>query len=264
MSLTSEVGTVVPVTWDASLLGTADGSAVELRIVGTASVDRSVEVGAVEWDARVPATGAELLGSRALLGRWPAEGRGVGRDPVEFAQRYAYAGNNPVAFTDPAGLCFGICIAIALAGAGLAYITTETCQVTSCGGAGVELWSEFEEGSRAWWEWGGWGGTVYASDPEVELPSGLHGTPGRPGYLPRLNDPIPDSIPNGATEEEVRKLLDELDESIPNREENLEWWEKNRSNRPGFRGRQEQHQRRIDLERRLRGQAREWLGYRPY
>ena len=106
VSLTSEVGTVESVTWDASLLGTVDGSAVELRIIGTASVDRSVEVGAVEWDARVPGTGAELLGSRALLGRWPAEGRGVGRDPIEFAQRYAYAGNNPVAFTDPAGLCW--------------------------------------------------------------------------------------------------------------------------------------------------------------
>ena len=34
----------------------------------------------------------------------PVTGRFIGRDPLEFAQRYAYAGNNPVAFTDPAGL----------------------------------------------------------------------------------------------------------------------------------------------------------------
>ncbi|MBT5772979.1 MAG: DEAD/DEAH box helicase family protein [Dehalococcoidia bacterium] len=81
VTLTPEVGTVVSVTWDASLLGTADGSAVELRIVGTASVDRSVEVGAVEWGARVPASGADLYFLRAryydpaqLIERWRAEG----------------------------------------------------------------------------------------------------------------------------------------------------------------------------------------------
>jgi len=65
VTLTSEVGSVVSVTWDASLLGTADGSAVELRVIGTASADRSVEIGAVEWDARVPADGSELYFLRA-------------------------------------------------------------------------------------------------------------------------------------------------------------------------------------------------------
>ncbi len=34
----------------------------------------------------------------------PEIGRFLGRDPLEFAQRYAYAGNNPVAYTDPSGL----------------------------------------------------------------------------------------------------------------------------------------------------------------
>jgi RHS repeat-associated protein len=34
----------------------------------------------------------------------PEIGRFLARDPLEFAQRYAYAGNNPVAYTDPSGL----------------------------------------------------------------------------------------------------------------------------------------------------------------
>ncbi len=44
-------------TWDASLLGTADGSAVELRVVGNRSGGnpnnrRTVEVGAAAWGGR--------------------------------------------------------------------------------------------------------------------------------------------------------------------------------------------------------------------
>ena len=36
----------------------------------------------------------------------PDTGRFLGRDPVEFAQRYAYAANHPATFTDPSGLCW--------------------------------------------------------------------------------------------------------------------------------------------------------------
>jgi hypothetical protein len=35
----------------------------------------------------------------------PASGRFLGRDPVPGGNPYAYAGNNPVNFTDPTGLC---------------------------------------------------------------------------------------------------------------------------------------------------------------
>jgi RHS repeat-associated protein len=35
----------------------------------------------------------------------PATGRFVGKDKVEFAQRFAYVGSNPVLYVDPSGLC---------------------------------------------------------------------------------------------------------------------------------------------------------------
>ena len=62
-------------TWDASLLGSADGSAVELRVVGQApggnpSSRRTVEVGAVEWNAKLDASSeslSELYFLRAVL-----------------------------------------------------------------------------------------------------------------------------------------------------------------------------------------------------
>jgi RHS repeat-associated protein len=37
----------------------------------------------------------------------PAVGRFTSRDPIAFAQRYAYVGGNPVVMTDPNGECFG-------------------------------------------------------------------------------------------------------------------------------------------------------------
>ncbi len=96
---------VVSVTWDATSLGTADGSAVEVRVVGHASGDRSVEVGAVEWVA----TGEALAGPDLyfLRARYydPATGRFISRDSLGFAQRYGYAGANPVLLVDPLGLC---------------------------------------------------------------------------------------------------------------------------------------------------------------
>lgn len=108
-TLSSETGVAVSATWDAASLGTADGSAVEVRVVGHASGDRSVEVGAVEWVA----TGEALAGPDLyfLRARYydPATGRFMSRDLLEFNQRYAYVDNNPMLWTDPSGLCkFGI------------------------------------------------------------------------------------------------------------------------------------------------------------
>jgi RHS repeat-associated protein len=46
-------------------------------------------------------TGLEFLRARYYD---PATGRFLGRDPVPYIQRYAYAGSNPVNLTDPTGL----------------------------------------------------------------------------------------------------------------------------------------------------------------
>ena len=55
ISITNYTGEIVSQTWDATLLGTADGSVVELRLVGQRSGGapggrRTVEFGAVEWN----------------------------------------------------------------------------------------------------------------------------------------------------------------------------------------------------------------------
>lgn len=65
VGVTSTTGEVVSATWDASSLSTADGSAVECRVFGTntggnPSKRRTVEVGAVEWNAEYSA-GATVL-----------------------------------------------------------------------------------------------------------------------------------------------------------------------------------------------------------
>jgi RHS repeat-associated protein len=109
-TVSSDTGIVVSATWDASLLGTADGSAVELVIVGNRSGGnpskrRTVEVGAVEWNVdHQGAPGSELYFLRARYYD-PETGRFLGRDPLPFVNRYTYVGNNPVLLTDPSGLC---------------------------------------------------------------------------------------------------------------------------------------------------------------
>ena len=55
-------------------------------------------------------TGEQVDGSTALeylRARYynPAVGRFLRQDPIPFIQRYAYVGNNPIAFVDPTGLC---------------------------------------------------------------------------------------------------------------------------------------------------------------
>lgn len=96
-------------TWDASQLGTADGSAVELKVVGHRSggnpnLRRMVEVGAVEWNVQYD--GSTPGGLYFLRARYydPEIGRFLGQDPVPAANLYTYVGNNPVNSTDPSGL----------------------------------------------------------------------------------------------------------------------------------------------------------------
>ncbi|MEE8519568.1 MAG: DUF6531 domain-containing protein [Dehalococcoidia bacterium] len=114
-TLSSDTGEVVSVTWNASLLGASDGSAVELRIVGHRSGGnptkrRTVEVGAIEWNVDfqgVPSSELYYLRARYYD---PETGRFLSRDPVAgFIERptsqhpYAYAFNNPCSFVDPSG-----------------------------------------------------------------------------------------------------------------------------------------------------------------
>lgn len=65
-SITSESGQVVAATWDATILGTADGSLVEIRVTGQRSGGspgdrRSVEFGALEWNVTYDAGGGPAL-----------------------------------------------------------------------------------------------------------------------------------------------------------------------------------------------------------
>ncbi len=97
-TLTSDTGEVVSATWDASLLGTADGSAVELRVVGirsggSPSNRRTVEIGAAEWNAKLDAPAASESELYFLRARYydPETGRFIRRDLMQFDQRYAYA-----------------------------------------------------------------------------------------------------------------------------------------------------------------------------
>ena len=108
-TLSSDTGEVVSVTWNASLLGASDGSAVELRIVGHRSGGnptkrRTVEVGAIEWNVdRQGAPGSELYFLRARYYD-PETGRFLGQDPARAGHPYAYVGNNPLIYSDPYGL----------------------------------------------------------------------------------------------------------------------------------------------------------------
>ena len=115
-TLSSDTGEVVAATWDASLLGSADGSAVELRIVGDrsngpTSKRRTVEVGAVEWNVDLQGVpGSELYFLRARYYD-PETGRFLSQDPFfamaglpQSLNRYVYGLNNPVLLIDPYGL----------------------------------------------------------------------------------------------------------------------------------------------------------------
>lgn len=72
-TISSTSGQILAGTWDASVLGTADGSLVECRMVstlggGTPGNRASVEVGAIEWNAVLPYVGTGVFTLPALDG----------------------------------------------------------------------------------------------------------------------------------------------------------------------------------------------------
>jgi RHS repeat-associated protein len=157
----------------------------------------------------------------------PETGRFLARDPLEFNQRYAYAGNNPVAYTDPAGLT-PVVIAIGapiLVSGALVYATYETynCWGDACADIRAEtLWRNFKgnlrdswnwttEQTEAAWDWtasgatdlgkdiadgagGAWGGlqNVFSGDVQPEEPE-------HPGNLRR--------VPDGAVPEHIAREI---------------------------------------------------------
>lgn len=134
---------------------------VELRIVGNRSGGnpnnrRTVEVGAAEWNAKLDAPPPDADELYFLRARFydPVTGRFIGRDPLQFDQRYAYAGNNPTLLTDPSGLC-PVCVVVAVGVAtGLtatevtalgvaAGAATVVCLKANCGEAVADAIGEF-------------------------------------------------------------------------------------------------------------------------
>jgi hypothetical protein len=72
-TLTSDAGVVVSATWGASPLASADGSAVELRVMGhgraAAPRTSASSRGAVEWNAKLARTGVASESQRLRPGR---------------------------------------------------------------------------------------------------------------------------------------------------------------------------------------------------
>ena len=76
--------TIVQLAWDATNLGTADGSLVECYVNQTSGADRYIEVGAVEWNCKYPTPGPAESG-------WVEANSGVNEGPLNFeARKYYY------------------------------------------------------------------------------------------------------------------------------------------------------------------------------
>jgi RHS repeat-associated protein len=166
------------------LIAAIDGSSNELYYLydGLGSVSELTDDSGVETDSYVyDAFGAVTSSTGSTANDWlftgeqedgdtglyflraryydPETGRFLARDPMEFNQRYAYAGNNPVAYTDPSGLCPACAVPVAGApyfiGAGVVAIgATIYCLDVECGvdtlGA---AWRNFAGNTTNVWDW---------------------------------------------------------------------------------------------------------------
>lgn len=66
-TITSATGQLITATWDASLLGTADGSDVEAQITVESATDTTGEIGAIEWNITyTPAGPADSIREQIL------------------------------------------------------------------------------------------------------------------------------------------------------------------------------------------------------
>ena len=103
-TVSNTTGVILSGTWNASLLGTADGSAVECYIIGTRGGGSpagrsSLEVGAVEWNAEVTSGPFASIVGDVPVSATPAA-------LLDFSQHPSIVGDVPVSATPAALLDF--------------------------------------------------------------------------------------------------------------------------------------------------------------
>lgn len=145
-TVSSETGTVVAGTFDASVLADPSGGAVELLLAqtdggtGKPAERRGVEVGAIEWNAVYDDAGAVVAGDGAAAGSAATTG-----ETSAFASVDASAAGVSV----PAGSAASLSLA-AGSGAGSALVASEGAAVHPASGAAAGMAASESDSAVAW------------------------------------------------------------------------------------------------------------------